>query len=77
VDTNNLAPRVGMAWTLGGEQRTVVRASTGIMYEPPLGAFYEDALLESGSPKLLVARLTPTSVGARRSPEPWPACRPG
>jgi len=77
VDTNNLAPRVGMAWTLGGEQRTVVRASTGIMYEPPLGAFYEDALLESGSPKLLVARLTPTSVGAPAFPGTLASLPPG
>ena len=58
---DGFAPRVGVAWSLDDASRTVVRASTGIMYEPPLGAFYEDALLESGSPRLLTA-----SVSERR-----------
>jgi hypothetical protein len=77
VDGNNFAPRVGIAWTPGREQRTVVRASTGIMYEPPLGAFYEDALLESGSPKLLTVALSPTSVGAPAFPGTLASLPPG
>jgi hypothetical protein len=68
VDGNNFAPRAGFAWSLGSDQRTVVRASIGIMYEPPLGAFYEDALLENGSPKLLSVNLSPTSTGAPAFP---------
>ncbi len=68
IDKNNIAPRVGLSWSLDEESRTVVRASTGIMYEPPLGAFYEDALLESGAPDLLSVRLTPTQPGAPAYP---------
>jgi hypothetical protein len=77
VDGNNFAPRVGIAWTPGSGQRTVVRASTGIMYEPPLGAFYEDALLESGSPRLLTVSLAPTSTGAPAFPGTLASLPPG
>ncbi|HYE65373.1 MAG TPA: TonB-dependent receptor, partial [Pyrinomonadaceae bacterium] len=33
ADSNNLAPRIGMAWTLGDEGRTVLRAGYGIYYD--------------------------------------------
>jgi hypothetical protein len=68
VDKNNFAPRAGFAWSLDPESRTVVRASTGIMYEPPLGQFYQDALQENGSSTLLTARVTPTQTGAPAFP---------
>jgi len=32
-DKNNFAPRVGFAWTLGEDQRTVVRAGYGVYYD--------------------------------------------
>ncbi|HYY58670.1 MAG TPA: TonB-dependent receptor, partial [Pyrinomonadaceae bacterium] len=32
-DRNNFAPRVGLAWTLGQEGRTVVRAGYGVYYD--------------------------------------------
>ena len=32
-DRNNFAPRVGFAWTLGQDQKTVVRAGYGIYYD--------------------------------------------
>jgi hypothetical protein len=38
------------------------------MYEPPLGMFYQDALQESGAPRLLTASLTPTQTGAPSFP---------
>lgn len=68
VDKNNLAPRVGFAWSLDPESRTVVRGSTGLMYEPPLGLFYQDALQENGSARLLTASVTPTQTGAPAFP---------
>ncbi len=68
TDKNNLAPRVGFAWSVDPESRTVVRASTGVMYETPLGMFYQDAILENGSPKLLTAAVTPTQAGAPSFP---------
>jgi hypothetical protein len=33
-DRNNFAPRVGLAWSLGGGQRVVVRLGYGIFYAP-------------------------------------------
>ena len=51
-------------WFVPAESRTVVRASTGIMYEPPLGLFYQDALQENGAARLLTANVTPTQTGA-------------
>ena len=77
VDGNNFGPRVGFAWSLDDESRTVVRASTGVMYEPPLGMFYQDALQESGAPKLLTAALTPTQVGAPAFPNTLSSLPPG
>ena len=67
-DKNNFAPRVGFSWSLDDEARTVLRASTGIMYEPPMGQIYQDALLEAGLPRLLTASLSPTSAGAPAYP---------
>jgi hypothetical protein len=32
-DNNNIAPRVGFAWNVGAETRTVVRGNTGIFYD--------------------------------------------
>ncbi|MBL8150344.1 MAG: TonB-dependent receptor [Blastocatellia bacterium] len=39
-DNNNFAPRVGIAWNLFGNNKTVIRASWGLFYDPPaLSAF--------------------------------------
>jgi len=35
-DKNNFAPRVGIAWDVNGDQKTVVRAAAGIFYDHPL-----------------------------------------
>ena len=35
-DKNNFAPRVGIAWDLKGDARTVIRAAAGIFYDHPL-----------------------------------------
>ena len=68
VDKNNLAPRIGLSWSLDSEARTVLRASTGIMYEPPLLNLYEDAILRNGDPRSFTATLNPTSAGAPAFP---------
>jgi len=67
-DKKNLGPRAGFSWTLDKEARTVLRASSGIMYEPPLLNFYEDAILRNGDPKSFTTTLTPTSSGAPAFP---------
>jgi hypothetical protein len=77
VDRNNFGPRVGFAWSVDPEARTIVRASTGLMYEPPLGMFYQDALQESGAPRLLTASVTPTQVGAPAFPNTLAGLPPG
>ncbi|HEY2153661.1 MAG TPA: TonB-dependent receptor [Vicinamibacterales bacterium] len=66
VDKNNFGPRVGLAWTL--DEKTVVRASTGIMYDQPILGGYEQALQLSGSPKAPAYTFGPTAVGAPAFP---------
>ena len=58
IDKNNFGPRVGVAWTLN--ERSVVRASTGLMYDQPmlLGG-YEQALQFNGSPLSYTVSLQP------------------
>lgn len=35
-DTNNFAPRVGVAWDINGDSKTVFRAAYGLFYDHPL-----------------------------------------
>jgi hypothetical protein len=59
-DYNNLAPRLGMAWTL--DDRTVIRGSTGLNYDQPLLAIIENAYENSGLPARTTGfTLTPAS----------------
>jgi len=39
-DTNNFAPRIGLAWDPKGDGKTVVRGSYGIFYDHPLLGLY-------------------------------------
>jgi hypothetical protein len=66
TDRNNFGPRVGVAWSMSGE--TVVRASTGIMYDQPILGGYEQALQLSGSPKAPAFTFSGTAPGAPRFP---------
>jgi hypothetical protein len=77
TDKNNVAPRAGVAWSLDSESRTVVRASTGLMYEPPLGAFYEDALQQNGNPRFLSVSAAPLQLGAPAFPATLSSLPPG
>ena len=67
-DKNNLAFRAGFSWALDEENKTVLRASTGIMYEPPQLNMYEDAILRNGDPKSYTTTVTPTVAGAPAFP---------
>lgn len=40
TDTNNIAPRLGIAWRPGGDTRTVIRAGYGLYYTRVLGAVF-------------------------------------
>jgi len=65
VDRNNIGPRLGAAWSLN--DRTVLRASTGIMYDQPLLAAYENAVQSNGVRSVTLS-LSPTSAGAPAFP---------
>jgi hypothetical protein len=49
VDRNNIGPRVGVAWALSRD--SVLRASSGLMFDQPILGGYEQALQLSGSPR--------------------------
>ncbi|HET6955777.1 MAG TPA: TonB-dependent receptor [Vicinamibacterales bacterium] len=68
IDKNNFGPRVGVAWSL--DDKTVLRASTGLMYDQPILGGYEQALQLSGSPKAPAYTFTPASAGAPPFPNP-------
>jgi hypothetical protein len=57
---------VGLAWSL--DSKTVLRASTGIMYDQAILGGYEQALQISGSPKAPSYTFNPTSSGAPAFP---------
>ena len=77
VDKNNFAPRVGFSWAIDRDARTVLRASSGIMYEPPLLNFYEDAIQRNGDPRTVSLTLNPTSAGAPAFPATLADLPPG
>ena len=67
-DKNNLAIRAGFSWSLDAENKTVLRASTGVMYEPPQLNTYEDAILRNGDPKSYTFTGGPAVSGAPAFP---------
>jgi hypothetical protein len=64
IDKNNFAPRVGLSWSVDSAARTVVRASTGLMYEPPLLDFYDNAILSNGDPASFSVTVAGNAAGA-------------
>ena len=68
TDTNNLAPRAGVAWSLGAS--SVVRASVGLMFDQAILGGYEQALQLSGSPRAPVYTFSGTAPGAPAFPGP-------
>jgi hypothetical protein len=68
IDKNNVAPRFGVVWTVGDDRRTVVRANSGLMYDQPLLAMYEQALTADGTNARAAARFQPTTPGAPAFP---------
>jgi hypothetical protein len=66
IDKNNFGPRVGVAWSI--DPQTVLRASTGLMFDQPILGGYEQALQLSGSPRAPVYTFSGTSAGAPAFP---------
>jgi hypothetical protein len=68
IDKNNFGPRAGFAWTVDGVGRTVLRGSIGLMYEPPLIDFYDNAILNNGDPASYTVSVAGTAAGAPAYP---------
>jgi hypothetical protein len=78
IDKNNFGPRAGLSWSLDQQARTVVRASVGLMYEPPLLDFYDNAILSNGDPKSYnIGPLLPNAAGAPAFPASLASPPPG
>ncbi|MGH9410567.1 MAG: TonB-dependent receptor domain-containing protein, partial [Vicinamibacterales bacterium] len=66
TDANNFGPRVGVAWAI--DKDTVLRGSTGVMYDQPILGGYEQALQLSGSPRAPIYSFSGTAPGAPAFP---------
>lgn len=64
-DTNNIAPRFGLAWDPAGNGKTVVRAGFGLFYDHPLLAVAFNSVTADGgrSVQLISAGGTPSACG--------------
>lgn len=77
TDKNNFAPRLGFAYGLGKDQKTVIRASTGIFYDPPQTDQYRLALLNNGSPAFFNISANPSAPFAPAFPTVFTALPTG
>lgn len=68
ADRNNWQPRLGLVWTLGSDRKTVLRGNSGVMYDQPINAIYEQALLNDGSTTRGSASFTSAQAGAPTFP---------
>jgi hypothetical protein len=59
--TGNFGPRLGLAWSPNGSQRTVVRLNGGIFYDPPQTDLYRRALQDNGRPRFFTLTTGPDS----------------
>jgi hypothetical protein len=66
IDKNNWGPRAGVAWAF--DAQTVLRASTGIMYDQAILGGYEQALQISGSPRAPLYTLNGSAAPAGATP---------
>ncbi len=68
TDRNNWQPRAGFVWTLGANNRAVLRGNTGLMYDQPINAIYEQALVNNGTTSRGNVTFSPTTAGAPSFP---------
>ncbi len=76
-DTNNFGPRLGIAWSPGQDSRSVIRASTGIMFDQMLLGAYESAIQANGLPERTTVNVNPNAVGAPNFPNSLAELPPG
>ncbi len=71
VDKNNLAPRLGLVYSLrdsDSTRPTIIRASAGVYYDPPAIDVYRRALQNNGAPVYFNFTFAPTAAGAPSFP---------
>ncbi len=68
TDKNNVQPRVGLVYTIGADRRTVLRANSGLMYDQPINAMYEQAIVNDGTAFRASASFQPAQAGAPAFP---------
>ena len=66
IDKNNFGPRAGVAWAI--DSHTVLRSSTGIMFDQAILGGFEQALQISGSPRAPSYTFNGTTAGAPAFP---------
>ena len=67
TDKNNFGPRLGFAYGLGKDQKTVIRASSGIFYDAPQTDQYRQAISFNGNPAFFTLSATRPRVLLRPS----------
>ena len=68
TDKNNVQPRVGVVYAIGADGLTVIRANSGLMYDQPINAMYEQAIVNDGTAFRASAAFQPTQPGAPAFP---------
>ncbi|HEY1495956.1 MAG TPA: TonB-dependent receptor, partial [Candidatus Solibacter sp.] len=77
TDKNNFGPRLGLAWGLGKDQKTVIRASSGIFYDAPQTDQYRRAISLNGNPAFFTLSATPATSYAPSFPNVFTAVPAG
>ena len=73
TDKNNFGPRLGFAYGLGKDQKTVIRASSGIFYDSPQTDQYRRAISFNGNPAFFTVSATPATSFAPSFPNVFTA----
>jgi len=64
IDKNNFAPRIGLAYAFGKDQKTVIRVNGGIFYDAPQTNVYYRALFNNGNPQQFNVSTAPNAAFA-------------